>query len=127
MNEDLEKSLFLNFPLFIIGMGIIAPIYTCGPLRTNAMLGFLAMLLLMIAMVTLATLRPGTPKNGRVGVAVLIAGGLLTIAKVTLSAVPLTASLPVETLAPLMLIAAVLASVTDAYDVKKKLSLAFPS
>lgn len=125
MNEDLKKSLFLNFPSVILGLGIIAPLYAGGPLRANALLGILAVVALIISNVTIASLRPGTPKNGRIGVAVLITGGLLTIAKIALSAGPLTASLPIETLSPLMLVVAVLASVTDAYDVKKKWSPAF--
>lgn len=124
MNEDLKKSLFLNAPALIISMGIIAPLYAGGLLLTNALLGILAILLIALSNVILASLRPGTPKNGRIGVAVLVTGGLLTIAKIALSAVPLTAALPVETLAPLMLIVAVLASMMDAYEVKKKFTLA---
>lgn len=124
MNEDLKKSLFLNFPLLILGMGIIAPLYAGGSLRTNVLLGILAMIMISLSNALLAVLRAGTPKNGRIGIAVLVTGGLLTTAKTALSAVPLTASLPAETLAPLMLIVAVLASLTDSYEVKKKLSLA---
>jgi Na+-translocating ferredoxin:NAD+ oxidoreductase subunit E len=124
MNEDLKKSLFFKSSMPILGLGIIAPLYAGAPLHTNALLGILAVIVLILSNVTLAALRAGTPKNARIGIALLITAGLLTIANIALSAFPLAAPLPIETLSPLMLIAAVLASVTDAYDGKKKLSLA---
>ena len=124
MNEDLKKSPFLNAPALILGIGIIAPLYAGGALPINALLGIIAVLLISISNALLAALRPRTAKNGRIGIAVLVTGGLLTIAKVALSAAPLTASVPAEALAPLMLIVAVFASMTDAYEVKKKFMLA---
>jgi Na+-translocating ferredoxin:NAD+ oxidoreductase RnfE subunit len=122
MNEDLKKSLYLNTPMLILGIGTIAPLYACGTLRTNMLLGVLATITLIISTAVMALWRSGTPANGRIGAAVLVTGGLLTIEKIVLSAVPPMAALPVETLAPLMLVVAVLAAVTDAYDVKRKLS-----
>jgi Na+-translocating ferredoxin:NAD+ oxidoreductase subunit E len=122
MNEDLKKSLFLTSPALILGLGIIAPLYAGGSLRENALLGILAMVMISLSTTVLAALRPLISKNGRVGIAVLVAGGLLTIAKIAGSAISPGVSLPVETLMPLLLIAAVLASVTDAYEVKNKLS-----
>lgn len=122
MNEDLKKSLFLNSPALILGIGTIAPLYAGGTLRANMLLGILATAALMISAAVIALLRPGTPGNGRIGAAILVTGGLLTIENVVLSTVPAMAALPVETLAPLMLVVAVLAAVTGAYDVKRKLS-----
>lgn len=122
MNENLKKSLFLNSPAVILGIGIIAPLCACTPLRTNAMLAILAMIAMIISNGILTALRPATPKNGRIGVAVLVTGGLLTIVKVTVTFVSTAQALPVETLAPLMLMTAVIGSITNDYDVKRKLS-----
>jgi Na+-translocating ferredoxin:NAD+ oxidoreductase subunit E len=127
MNEDLKKSLFLNSPMrtLIFGVGIIAPLYAGLPLQAGVMLGILAILLLTVSTIILSSLRSVVPKNGRIGSVIILTGGLLTMAKIALAAVPLAVPLPVETLAPLLLIVAVLASVTDSYDVKKKFLPAF--
>jgi Na+-translocating ferredoxin:NAD+ oxidoreductase RnfE subunit len=122
MNEDLEKSLFINFPALILGIGTIAPLYAGASLNTNALLGVTATIMLILSNVTLASLRSGTSKNGRIGLAVLVTGSLLALTKTLLAAAPSATPLPVETLTPLLLIVAVMASMTDAYDVKKKLS-----
>jgi len=122
MNEDLKKSLFLNSPLLILGPGLIAPLYACGTIQTNIITGLLAVVLLIISNCLIATLRLRTPKNGRIGLAIIMIGGLLAVVKATLSTISPMESLPVESLAPLLVACSVLTVSTDAYDVKKRLT-----
>jgi Na+-translocating ferredoxin:NAD+ oxidoreductase subunit E len=107
-------------PAQVLGLGLVAPLLAEAPLGTDALLGGIAAVSLIITGAVIAVLGMRIPANVRSGVSVLVAGGVLTVAKIAVSAFPDARNIPVETLAPLLFCAAVVAAATGAYAVKKK-------
>jgi Na+-translocating ferredoxin:NAD+ oxidoreductase RnfE subunit len=122
MHDELKKSLLLSAPAAtMLGLGLVAPLIAGGTLRTEALLGIVAVGSLIVSGAGVAFAGVLIPANVRSGAAVLIAAGVLTIAKITAAAVTPGSVLPVETLAPLVFGAAVIAASTEAYAVKRRL------
>jgi Na+-translocating ferredoxin:NAD+ oxidoreductase subunit E len=120
MREELNKSLLITAPLPLLGIGIIAPLSANGSLRMNALLGLVAVASLVVSNVIIACAGQRVPANARGGIAMLIAGGVLTLAKISVEIVMPIWQVPVETLAPLLVMSAVIAVDSKAYAVKKK-------
>ena len=120
MNEDLKKSLIVTVPLLVLGLGLIAPAVANLPLVINIYLGICATVTLILTGYIIALFSLRIPKNARIGIAILVAGGTLTMVKIAADKL-LAASLPFGTLVPLAIIASVLAADGEAYAVKKKL------
>ena len=120
MRDELKKSLLVTAPVPILGLGLVAPLLSGAPLLTNALLGGIAAVSLIITGAGLAALGLRMPANVRSGVSVFIAGSVLTIAKIAVSALLNVKNVPVETLAPLLFTATVIAATTEAYAVKRK-------
>jgi electron transport complex protein RnfE len=125
MNEDLKKSLIVTVPLLVLGLGLIAPAVANLPLVTNIYLGICATVTLILAGYVIALFSLRIPINARIGMAMLSAGGILTMVKIAADRL-LAPGLPLGTLVPLAIIASVLAADGEAYAVKKKfLSVTF--
>ena len=108
-------------PVPLLGVGLIAPLCSNEPLQTNVLLGYIATITLIITNAVIAFAGMRIPVNVRTGVAVLIAAGVLTIAKIIAALYMQPGNVPFESLSPLLLAAAVAAVDTGAYDVKKKM------
>jgi len=124
MRDELKKSLFFNSLVLVLGIGLIAPLLSHQPWRIQLLLGFFAIPSLIATTVAVAYAAPKVPVNVRIAVVVLIAAGVLTIDKVIVVAHPWLSRVPVESLTPLLLMVAVIAAATEAYDVKKKMAAA---
>ena len=120
MRDELKKSLLRTVPAPLIGLGLVAPLCACGSLRADVLLGIIAVASLVVTGTAVAAANLRFPANVRIGLSVFIAGGVLTIAKIIATAFPRGGSVPVETLAPLIFSAAIIAAGTEAYAVKKK-------
>jgi Na+-translocating ferredoxin:NAD+ oxidoreductase subunit E len=121
MRDELKKSLLLTMPVPLVGIGIIAPLFAGGTIRLNALLGLVALASLMVTNILLAIAGWKVPANARCGIAIVIAGGVLTLAKTSVAAFLPLWNVPVEALAPLLFLSAVAAADTGAYAQKKRL------
>jgi Na+-translocating ferredoxin:NAD+ oxidoreductase RnfE subunit len=119
MNEDLKKCLILSMPLPVLGLGLIAPAVAGVTPVAAVYLGLCATVILIIAGTVIALFSLRIPKNARIGIAVMAAGGILAIVKIAAARL-IAEPLPLETLGPLVIIAAVLAAEGETYSVKKK-------
>ncbi|MGA2507924.1 MAG: Rnf-Nqr domain containing protein [Chitinispirillaceae bacterium] len=121
MRDELKKCLLCTVPAPLIGVGLVAPLCACGSLRADVLLGTVAAASLVVTGAAMAVaVGPRFQANVRIGLSVLVAGGILTIAKIIAAIFQQGGSVQVETLAPLMFSAAIIAADTEAYAVKKK-------
>jgi Na+-translocating ferredoxin:NAD+ oxidoreductase RnfE subunit len=121
MNENMAKSLFRTAPGILLGSGLIAPLCSNLPLTGHLVLGGIAALSLLFMMLVIAIFGERIPHNGRTAFAVLLTGGTVSIAAIAIAPFFRGNRLPVETLAPLLLVAALLSLCTEAYAVKKRI------
>jgi Na+-translocating ferredoxin:NAD+ oxidoreductase RnfE subunit len=121
MNENMAKSLFRTAPGILLGSGLIAPLCSNQPLSGHLALGGVATLSFLFMMLVIAIFGERIPHNGRAAFAALLTGGTVSIAAIVISPFFRENRLPVETMAPLLLVAALLALYTEAYAVKKRI------
>ena len=120
-----ETSLLRPLLASILGIGLPFPLLVRQSLITDALLGLIAALSLFCTAVVVAIVGPRLAKNSRTGIALLTAGGIVTIAAIAARAIPLHARIPVETLAPLLLFFAAVAVDRGVYAVKQGFTHAF--
>jgi Na+-translocating ferredoxin:NAD+ oxidoreductase RnfE subunit len=118
--EELKKSLLLTAPAPLFGIGLVVPLLTGGSLQQNAVLGLAATVSLVFVNIVVAFGGERAPANMRTAFATLIACGVLAIVKTCAASLMPLWNVPLETLAPLLILAAVIASDTGAYAIKKK-------
>jgi Na+-translocating ferredoxin:NAD+ oxidoreductase RnfE subunit len=121
MNENMAKSLFRTVPGILLGSGLIAPLCSNQPLSGHLVLGAIATLSLFIMMLVIAIFGERIPHNGRAAFAALLTGGTVSLAAIAITPFFRQNRLPVETIAPLLIVAALLALYTEAYAVKKRI------
>jgi Na+-translocating ferredoxin:NAD+ oxidoreductase RnfE subunit len=121
MNENLHKSLFLNSPAVILGLGLVAPLLVLKSPIEHLLLGAVTTGALLAITTVISLFNQQLRHNTRSAVAVLLTGGILSLAATVSGSLRLPARLPVETIAPILLIVSLLALHTEAYAVKKRL------
>jgi Na+-translocating ferredoxin:NAD+ oxidoreductase subunit E len=121
MHDEVKKALIFRAPALILGIGLIAPLIAHGTLHDDLVLGSTATVVIIVVGVVIAAIGRRIPRNARVGFAVFLAVGVLTITTITLSGFKVLGDASVETLAPLVMVSAFLATATNAYGQKKRL------
>lgn len=121
MNENMVKSLFRNAPAVLLGSGLIAPLLSNQPLTGHLVLGGIAVISLLFMLLVIAIVGERIPHNGRAAFAALLTGGTVSIAAIAIAPFFKGNHLPVEALAPFLLVTALIAVYTEAYAVKKRI------
>jgi Na+-translocating ferredoxin:NAD+ oxidoreductase RnfE subunit len=121
MNENMAKSLFRTAPGILLGSGLIAPLCSNQSLFGHLVLGGIATVSLFIMILVIALFGERIPHNGRAAFSALLTGGTVSIAAIAIAPFFRGNRLPVETLAPILLVAALLSLYTEAYAVKKRI------
>ena len=119
MNENMEKSLFRNAPAVILGSGLITPLSSNQSLSTHMVLGGSALVSILFMFLIIAFFGKRIPYNSRTLFAVLLTGGIVSILSIVITPVFKGTHPPVDTLAPFLLVIALLGLYTEAYAVKK--------
>ena len=106
----------------ILGIGFFLPLFANLPLCANAFLGGVASLGLLIIAVFTARFFFRLSLAGRIGIALLLAGGILVAAGIVSQSMRDRFPVPLETLFPLFLTGAVRSACSVDSDAKRRLS-----
>ena len=121
--NETRKNLVRNALLPLFAGGLCVPLFIAARPAANALLGAYGLGSLVLITGFIAMFAPRVPRNFRIGFALLTAGGVYSIALVTSKLLPLS-GVPIASLAPLLVIAGVLAGDNPAYYGKKRTSQA---
>jgi Na+-translocating ferredoxin:NAD+ oxidoreductase RnfE subunit len=118
MREEGNTILLTREGPLVLAIGLIAPLMVRSSLRDALTLGIAAACALFPLTLFLAFAVRRIPFAARIGAAVFTAAGVVAMAKI---AVGRYCAVPVETIAPLLIVVAVLGVTNDVYRTKKRI------
>jgi Na+-translocating ferredoxin:NAD+ oxidoreductase RnfE subunit len=124
-NKATDASVLYGAIVPLLGIGLCLPLSRCNSVRTAFVLGLAGAVALVPAVIIVARIAPGLPRNIRIGLAAFIGAGTTIIAGMAAALLPTGAAVPYLTAVPFVIAAAVLVADAPLPEPKKKTARTF--
>jgi Na+-translocating ferredoxin:NAD+ oxidoreductase RnfE subunit len=117
-----DASVLYGACLPLLGIGLYLPLIECGSMRAALVLGLTGALALLPAVIVIARLAPGLPRNSRIGLGAFIGAGMTILAGMGVSLLRFVETMPFSAVMPFVISAAVLIADAPVPQLKKSMT-----